>query len=270
MASPQVFSEVGCLGAPPPLVQRMYQHTHRQSLRWGTVIGLMRVMAVPAVADALYRSGGFLKIPGVRIAQTRAMIKTLVIHGLDSSQGRQAIEKMNRAHQGVNATSADFCFVLGRFFIDPIAWNTAYSSRKFTGVEKHTLFDFWRSVGERLGVADMPESLADWCAFDSRYQQSRLAQNKKGTILALKCLQALASDSMISVGQRVRRAAILAMIGEPLCKQLGLQLPHKAFVVSLQIWQKIIALWNRSIKPNNIDEVLGVSEQGENLSEIRK
>ena len=57
----------------------------------------------------------------------------------------------------------DFLYVLSTFVFEPIRWNTRFGWRPMVGPERLGYFHFWREVGRRMNIKDIP---SDYDSFE--------------------------------------------------------------------------------------------------------
>ena len=76
--------------------------------------------------------------------------------GYDSDRGRRALARMNALHGRFKIANGDFLYVLSTFVFEPIRWNQRFGWRQMCAEERLALFHFWREVGRRMGIRDLP------------------------------------------------------------------------------------------------------------------
>jgi hypothetical protein len=129
-------------------------------------LALFRTFAVPRISGLLSRTGEFTRRPQKRYDDTLLLIAEFVEHGYDSRRGRAAIARMNALHGRYRIGNADFLYVLSTFVFEPARWIDAYAWRRLTPVERDAGFEFWRAVGERMGIRDEDGALDSWERFE--------------------------------------------------------------------------------------------------------
>jgi ER-bound oxygenase mpaB/B'/Rubber oxygenase, catalytic domain len=77
---------------------------------------------------------------------------------------------MNKIHGFYNIENDDFLFVLSTFIFLPIQWIDAYGWRKITENERQALFYFFKEVGERMNIKNIPHSLSEFKKFIHEYE----------------------------------------------------------------------------------------------------
>ncbi|HEV3410035.1 MAG TPA: oxygenase MpaB family protein, partial [Chthoniobacterales bacterium] len=93
-----------------------------------------------------------------RYDDTDIIVSEIMEHGYDSERGRAAIARMNAIHGRFNIRSEDFVYVLSTFVFEPIRWNERFGWRRMIEKERRALFYFWREVGRRMNIRDLPDS----------------------------------------------------------------------------------------------------------------
>ncbi len=100
-----------------------------------------------------------------RYDDTALLVAEFMETGYDGDRGRQAIEHMNKIHSVYSIANDDFLFVLSTFIFLPIQWVDSYGWRKTTANERQALFYFFKTVGERMNIKNIPGSLEDFEKF---------------------------------------------------------------------------------------------------------
>ncbi len=124
---------------------------------------LFRTFCVPRIAGLLDRTGEFRNRAQKRYDDTDIIVSELIEHGYTSERGRRALARMNAQHGRFNIANDDFRYVLSTFIYEPIRWNARFGWRPMCDNERLAFFHFWRAVGERMGITDIP---ADYTTFE--------------------------------------------------------------------------------------------------------
>src|SRR5947209_10151675 len=117
---------------------------------------LFRTFAVPGIAHLLEQSGEFLARPQRRYDDTDILVSELMERGYDSERGRRALRRMNQLHGRFAIANDDFLYVLSTFLFEPIRWNARFGWRPLCEQERLGYFHFWRQVGRRMNIKDVP------------------------------------------------------------------------------------------------------------------
>jgi len=157
-------------------------------------LALLKTFCVPSIAGLLSRSGEFEQRPRKRYDDTGLMVAELLRHGPTSAAGTAVIARMNRIHGAFAISDRDYLYVLSTFVCEPIRWLARYGWRALTPAEEEALFRFWRLVGERMGIAAIPDTLADLEAFNRRFEAEAFAYAPSNRRVADATLAMLLSD----------------------------------------------------------------------------
>ena len=142
-------------------------------------LALFRTFAVPSVAAVLDASGEFGRAPQKRYDDTDLILSTIVEAGYDSDEGKRAIRRMNRIHGRFEISNDDFLYVLSSFVFEPISWNARFGWRPLIETEKLATFEFWREVGRRMAISEIPESYAELEAFNEEYERRHFRRTEQ-------------------------------------------------------------------------------------------
>jgi hypothetical protein len=133
-------------------------------------LALFRTFAGPDGSGLLDRTGEFERHGQKRYDDTAVLISEFLVDGYDGPVGQRAIAQMNRIHGAYRIPNDTFLFVLSTFVFDPIDWIARYGWRPMTRGEQVALFEFWRQVGFRMGLTDLPDDIDALRAWAEDYQ----------------------------------------------------------------------------------------------------
>jgi hypothetical protein len=95
----------------------------------------------------------------------------LSAHGYDSPRGKEALRVINRAHGRFAISNDDMRYVLSTFVYDPIGWIDRYGWRRLHEHERLAAFHFYRQVGLRMGIRDIPEDFSEFRTLKREYER---------------------------------------------------------------------------------------------------
>ncbi len=72
---------------------------------------------------------------------------------------------------GFKISNDDFLYVLSTFIYEPIRWNVRFGWRLMCEQERLASFYFWREVGQRMHIQDIPETYEDLERYNLDYEQ---------------------------------------------------------------------------------------------------
>jgi hypothetical protein len=191
---------------------------------------LFRTYAVPSIGGLLARTGEFTERAQKRHDDTVLILDAVLEHGMESTEGRTAIRRMNQMHRSYDISNDDLRYVLATFVVTPIRWIDAYGWRRTTEIERIASANYYRALGRRMGIQDIP---ATWQAFArllDAYERDHFAFDLGGRTVAEATLALLATfppNDRLPVG--VVRRISLATMDESLLDAFAL--PHPGRLV---------------------------------------
>jgi hypothetical protein len=96
----------------------------------------------------------------------------LVYSGYDSERGRAALRRMNQIHRRFQISNEDFLYVLSTFVFEPVRWNERFGWRPMTENEKLAGYYFWREVGIRMGIRNIPAPYSAFERYNIEYERA--------------------------------------------------------------------------------------------------
>jgi hypothetical protein len=196
-------------------------------------LALFRTFAVPSVAAVLDSTGEFGRAPQKRYDDTDLILSTIVEAGYDSEEGKSAIRQMNRIHGRFEISSEDFLYVLSSFVFEPIRWNARFGWRPLIETEKLATFEFWREIGRRMAIRDVPERYAELERFNEDYERERFRRTD-----ATERIGQATRDMLLAwfpgLPRRFGAQAIYSLMDEPLLDAFGFPRPPRALRVAVE------------------------------------
>ncbi len=150
--------------------QRLAGYDFPWDLTRALELALLKTFCVPSISGLLQRTGEFEQRPRKRYDDTGLMVAEMLRHGPDSAVGAAVIGRMNRIHGSYAIRNDDFLYVLSTFVLEPIRWLERYGWRPLREGEQQALFRFWRHVGRRMNLSELPETLAELQALNVRVE----------------------------------------------------------------------------------------------------
>ncbi|MCC7437954.1 MAG: DUF2236 domain-containing protein [Armatimonadetes bacterium] len=155
--------------------QQIYHLTTGYEFSWDTTraleVALYRTYCVPSISGLLAKTGNFLRAPQKRYDDTTIIVAELSEHGYASGRGLEALKRMNRIHGHFNISNDDYLYVLSTFIYEPIRWMQRFGWRAMTRTEELASYCFWREVGKRMGIKDIPPTYEAFYQFSQQYEQ---------------------------------------------------------------------------------------------------
>lgn len=152
------------------LARRLYALDFSWDIQTALQFALFRTYAVPSISGVLARTGEFSTRPRKRYDDTELILAEAMEHGQESARGRQAIERMNAMHARFRIQNDDMLYVLSTFVCEPVRWLERFGRRPMTDPERQAWFEYYRSLGLRMGIHDIPESLDEMMQWNVDYE----------------------------------------------------------------------------------------------------
>jgi hypothetical protein len=188
---------------------------------------LFRTFAVPSVGGLLDQTGEFGARAQKRYDDTDLILSTLVEEGYDSELGKRALRRMNQLHGRFQISNEDFLYVLSTFVFEPIRWNERFGWRPLVEQERLASFHFWRAVGHRMAIKDIPEHSEDFERYNVEYEREHFARTEAGRRVGLAT-----RDMFLAwfpwLPKRLGAPALYAIMDAPLLDAFGFLHPPRA------------------------------------------
>ena len=155
--------------------QRIVHLSFGYEFPWDSIrsleIALYRTYCVPSVSSLLDRTGEFYRATQKRYDDTSILVAEMCEWGYESGRGREALERMNWAHRHYRIPNDDFLYVLSTFIFEPVRWIDAFGWRPTSLQERLGYYWFWREVGTRMGITDIPPSYEAFAAWAQDFER---------------------------------------------------------------------------------------------------
>src|SRR4029450_8892403 len=155
--------------------QRIVRLSFGYDFPWDAVrslgIALYRTYCVPSISALLDRTGEFRQRTQQRYDDTSLLVAEMCKWGYESGRGKEALERMNWAHSHFNIANDDFLYVLSTFIFEPVRWIDAFGWRRTCLAERLGYYCFWREIGRRMGITDIPPSYEAFEAWSLEYER---------------------------------------------------------------------------------------------------
>lgn len=185
-------------------------------------VALHRTFCVPSISKLLDSTGEFHHRAQRRYDDTGLLLTEITEHGYESERGAAAIRRMNQIHARFEIANDDYLYVLSTFHFEPVRWIDRFGWRRMSPVEVEASFRFWREIGRRMGIRDLPATNAEFAEWVARYERGRFAFCEANRRLGDSARELLASWFPRPLRPLVRRGAhavfdpeVLAALGFP-------------------------------------------------------
>jgi hypothetical protein len=182
---------------------------------------LFRTYAVPSISGLLARTGEFEARPRKRYDDTELLLCEPMEHGLDGDRGRRAIARINAMHGRFRIANADMAYVLSTFVCEPIRWLDRFGRRPMTGAERRAWFLYYRGLGERMGIAGLPDTLDGMMRLNAAHEAERFRFAESNHRIAAVTRDLLLGFYLPRLLVPLGRPAVHAFLEPPLREAMG-------------------------------------------------
>jgi hypothetical protein len=191
-------------------------------------LALFRTFAVPSISALLDQTGEFRQRPQKRYDDTGIILGELLEHGYDSERGRIALRQMNRIHARFAITNDDYLYVLSSFIFEPIRWLDRFGWRRLTRHERLAAFYYWREIGRRMHIRDIPEDFETFAAFNADYERTHFRFAETNKRVGNATVDLMLSWYLPGPLRRLGAPAVYALMDDPLLDAFGFPRPSPA------------------------------------------
>lgn len=172
--------------------------------------------------------------------------------GYDSNRGGAALRRMNQQHGHFKITNEDLLYVLSSFIYEPIRWNERFGWRMMCEQERLGLFYFWRQIGNRMGIRDIPGEYDRFERFNIKYEQAHFHYADTNHRVGTALLKMFSSWFPRPIRPLIQ-AGICAIMDDPTIEGFGFKRPSTltrvlvSGVLKLRVWT--LRWWPKRTRP---------------------
>ena len=145
---------------------------------------LFRTYAVPGIGRLLARTGEFTERVQKRYDDTALLLEPPTRLGFEHPQARAAIRRINAMHRMYDIPDHQFRYVLSTFVVVPRRWIDAYGKRPLTPHEVEASVRYYRELGRRMAVKDLPETYDGFAALMDGYEAEHFGYDEEARRVA--------------------------------------------------------------------------------------
>jgi hypothetical protein len=147
-------------------------------------LAFFKTFAVPSIAEILDSTGEFVQRGQKRYDDTDILISAFSEDGWDGDVGKRAIRRLNQIHGRFPIANDDYVYVLSALVLEPLRYNERFGWRRKTETERRAQFEFWKEIGRRMAIRDIPATLEEIDEYNRDYERTRYARTDAGVRLA--------------------------------------------------------------------------------------
>jgi hypothetical protein len=189
---------------------------------------LFRTYAVPTIGALLERTGEFTQRAQKRYDDTDLILSQIYEFGYDSERGRAALKRMNSIHKRFDISNEDFLYVLSTFIFEPVRWMKRFGWREMTDNERIAFFHFWREVGRRMNIRDIPESYESFEQYNLGYEREHFRFTESSRRVAIATRDLFLSWLLPKPMWKIGEPFVYALMDDRLLEAFGFPKPSAA------------------------------------------
>lgn len=203
------------------IARLLYAYEFSWDIERALEFALFRTYAVPSISGLLARTREFEMRPRKRYDDTELLLAETIEHGQDSRRGKRSIARMNAMHGRYRIDNADMLYVLSTFVCEPIRWLDRFGRRSMTAKEQRAWFLYYRGLGTRMGIKDIPDDLADIMRFNEDYEAANFRYAETNRRIGEKTRDLLLGFYLPRWLFWAGRPAVYAFLDRPLRDSMG-------------------------------------------------
>ncbi|MGA8987051.1 oxygenase MpaB family protein [Aeromicrobium sp.] len=145
---------------------------------------LFRTYAVPSIGRLLFDTGEFTRAVQKRHDDTTILLERIAETGLESSEGRAGVRRMNQMHGSYDISHDDLRYVLATFVVTPARWVDRYGWRQITPAERLASVRYYQRLGRLMGISEIPADFAGFAELMDSYERENYAANAASRAVA--------------------------------------------------------------------------------------
>jgi hypothetical protein len=223
----------------------IYQTMLRYEFPWDSKLGLNlafnRSFSLPGIAALHVSTGELTERTRKRIDDTGLLMYEMVLHGFDHPRGRQSVRRVNQIHREYAIANDDYRYVLGALVVVPIRWLDRYGWRRPCCHERTAVHRYYRELGQRMGITDIPGSYQEFAAWFDGYDRAQLRYNDDAAAIE-RATRELMLGRIPRPLAPLGNALVSSMYDEPLRRATGVPRPPAVVRAGLHLALKARAV----------------------------
>ncbi|TCB97174.1 DUF2236 domain-containing protein [Micromonospora zingiberis] len=159
------------------IYQTMLRYEFAWDMKLGFNLAFNRSFSIPAIAAVHTATGELTEHTQKRLDDTGLLMYEMVLNGFDQPRGRDALRRVNQIHRPYDIDNEDYLYVLGCLVVIPTRWLQQYGWRRPCCHEIRATYLFYRELGRRMGITDIPDSYQDFDTWFDTHDAVHLQPN---------------------------------------------------------------------------------------------
>jgi hypothetical protein len=199
--------------------QLEFPFTAQKSLEFG----LFRTYGIPTISKLLCSTKELTHEVGRRYDDTELLLREVYENDVDEvERAMRAVRRMNFIHSKYKISNGDYLYTLSVFVCEPIRWIDRFEWRKLTQRERDGLYVFWREIGIRMGIKNIPPSVDAFLAFNEEYEAKHMKFAPSNRTVANATIDLFLSLVPLPALRDAGDAVVRSFMDQRLCKTFGL------------------------------------------------
>ncbi|MFG1764590.1 oxygenase MpaB family protein [Micromonospora parva] len=226
------------------IYQRMLRYEFPWDMRLGLNLAFNRSFSIPAIATVHTATGELTDRTQKRIDDTGLLMYEMVLNGFEQPRGRDALRRVNQIHRPYDIGNDDFRYVLGCLVVIPTRWLQAYGWRPPCCHERQATYLFYRELGRRMGITDIPASYDEFETWFDAHDAAHLQPNDDAAAIE-RATRTLMLNRLPRMLAPLGNALVSAMYDEPLRRATRVDTPAWSVRTGLHLALKTRSLFQR-------------------------
>ncbi|MFE3193584.1 oxygenase MpaB family protein [Nocardia sp. NPDC059240] len=149
-------------------------------------LAFLRQMSIPSIARTVHRSGtgDIMRMTRQRNDDTLVFFGEILRCGYTSARGGEVIDRLNEIHARYRISNDQNLYTLASLSLEARRIAEVLGVEIMSGRELDALYFFWRGVGERMGITEIPPSSADFMNWTRQYERDNATFTTGGRAVA--------------------------------------------------------------------------------------
>jgi hypothetical protein len=204
---------------------------------------LFRTYGIPTISRLLVHTNQLVQsdLVGRRAEDTTVLMSECLLHELDSYRARMSLARINYLHSLYRnrISNDDMLYTLSLFILEPIRWIEKYEWRLLNSIEEQARFFYYKELGIRMGIEDIPLTLNDLEKWANDYEDKNMIYSKDNQL----CGEATLALMLVQFPQWMQsfvRQVSLSLVDERLRISMGFE--------KVSIWMKYLTIFVLNIR----------------------
>ncbi|KAF9255745.1 hypothetical protein L218DRAFT_883445 [Marasmius fiardii PR-910] len=240
------------------IMQVSWRYDMPQLLGFSFAFALFKTYGIPTISKLLAATKQ-LKSPenvSKRFMDTRILITTWQAcpisgktnKGEEDPRANVSIARVNWLHSKYNIKNEDHLYTLAASTFEPIRFAKKFGWRELSPLECEAYFVFWKEVGRRMGIKDIPATAEEFECWEKDYENQHMIPAQTNQEVAFHTAEELVRDLPEAFGIKEMGRQLLACLMDDTVRMAMMQpSPPTALRTLLFTTLRLCALFDRYI-----------------------